>query len=488
MSAATLALLAAGHGTAPLAWHHGRPIGVAQFLADVAATAAALPAEGPAVNLCLNRYAFAVALGAALQRGQVSMLPPNARADTLAQLQQVHGARHALSDDAALQPPPGLPTAAVVTAATDASTDGATDGTTDGTTAGITATAADAATAAAAASLPAGVPADAALTCLLTSGSTGAPQPHAKSWRQWTVNVAAAAQRLAELLGRPSLQGLTLVSTVPPQHSYGFESSVLLALLGGASFETGRPFYPADIAAALAAVPAPRALVTTPFHLKALLAAGIELPATALVLSATAPLSPQLARLAEQRLGGQLIEIYGCTEAGQVASRRTALTDVWHAFGTLRLAAVPQPEAPGGEGFVVSGGHLVETTPLSDVLRLIDDQHFQLLGRANDLVHVAGKRSSLGHLNHHLNSIAGVDDGAFWLPDEVTDGVVRPIAFVVAPGLSGPQILAALRERLDPVFVPRRVVQVAALPREATGKLTLQALREFALRSLKAAQ
>jgi acyl-coenzyme A synthetase/AMP-(fatty) acid ligase len=57
-----------------------------------------------------------------------------------------------------------------------------------------------------------------------------------------------------------------------------------------------------------------------------------------------------------------------------------------------------------------------------------------LLGRANDLIHVAGKRSSLAHLNFHLNRIEGVDDGAFWLPDEVADGVVRPVAFVVAPG------------------------------------------------------
>ena len=82
-----------------------------------------------------------------------------------------------------------------------------------------------------------------------------------------------------------------LVATVPAQHSYGFESSVLLALLGDAAFDAGRPFYPADIAAALARVPRPRALVTTPFHLKALLLAGTELPPVDLVLSATAPLS-----------------------------------------------------------------------------------------------------------------------------------------------------------------------------------------------------
>ena len=86
----------------------------------------------------------------------------------------------------------------------------------------------------------------------------------------------AEAERLAQMMGKPSLQGLTLVATVPAQHSYGFESSVLLAMLGGAAFESGRPFYPADIVDSLQRVPRPRALVTTPFHLKTLLAAGVE--------------------------------------------------------------------------------------------------------------------------------------------------------------------------------------------------------------------
>jgi 3-hydroxymyristoyl/3-hydroxydecanoyl-(acyl carrier protein) dehydratase len=121
---------------------------------------------------------------------------------------------------------------------------------------------------------------------------------------------------------------------------------------------------------------------------------------------------------------------------------------------------------------------------MADILELLDERRFRLLGRANDLIHVAGRRSSLGHLNYHLNSITGVEDGAFWLPDDVSDGVVRPVAFVVAPTLGAADVIAGLRQRLEPVFVPRRVVQVKALPREATGKLTARALREFAMAQL----
>jgi hypothetical protein len=178
---------------------------------------------------------------------------------------------------------------------------------------------------------------------------------------------------------------------------------------------------------------------------------------------------------------GQLIEIYGCTEAGQVASRRTTAGEHWTTLGDLRISAETDAD---GERFVVSGGHVELPTPLADVLVLDSAQRFRLLGRANDLIHVAGKRSSLAHLNFHLNRIEGVEDGAFWLPDEVTEGIVRTVAFVVSATLTPREVIAALRTQLESAFVPRRVVMVTALPRVETGKLTAATLRRFALDTL----
>lgn len=447
-----LPLLANRDLDAPIAWRDGSPVSARRFLADAQQLAAALPSGGPAINLCTDRYAFAVGLVAAMLRGQASLLPPDARSDTLARLHESGDACYALTDDAGLATP-GLQRMLYELPASNEAPAGA------------------------AGASPAFDAACHAVS-LLTSGSTGVPQAHAKRWGTLVGDVAAAVPRLASLLGRASLEGLTLVATVPVQHSYGLESSVLLALLGGAAFDGGRPFFPADIAQALAAVPRPRALVTTPFHLKTLLLSGVELPPVDFILSATAPLSPQLAAQAEEALGGPMIEIYGSTETGQVATRRTTQTDVWETLGQIRVHAEQQGQA--GERFIFEGDFVPEPTPMADVLELIDERHFRLLGRANDLIHVAGRRSSLGYLNYHLNSIPGVRDGAFWLPDDVADGVVRPVAFVVAPELSHDDIVAQLRQRLEAVFVPRRVVHVQALPREATGKLVVRALNEFA--------
>jgi acyl-CoA synthetase (AMP-forming)/AMP-acid ligase II/3-hydroxymyristoyl/3-hydroxydecanoyl-(acyl carrier protein) dehydratase len=416
---------------------------------------ARLPAAGEVVNLCQNRYLFALGMVAAVLRGLMSVMPPNAMPQTLRQVRRPGTHTLALVDHADIDAGE-LPRFVV-----------------------------DRPRAPAPLAAQPRVAAHLEAVCLLTSGSTGTPQPHPKCWGALQINIGAEAQRLAELLDLPALDGLNLVATVPPQHSYGLESSVLLALLGGAAFDSGRPFYPADIALALERLPRPRGLVTTPFHLKSLLRSNVALPTIDLVLSATAPLTPQLAAEAEKACGGRLIEIYGCTEAGQVAARRTTDGELWHTLGEMRLASRVGPD---GEEFVVSGGHVAEPTPLADVLDLLDARRFRLLGRSNDLIHVAGKRSSLAHLNFCLNRIEGVQDGAFWLPDEVPGAVTRPVAFVVARELDTAQIIDALRQQLEPVFVPRRVVRVPALPREATGKLTVGALHAFALAHLAGAE
>ena len=43
----------------------------------------------------------------------------------------------------------------------------------------------------------------------------------------------------------------------------------------------------------------------------------------------------------------------------------------------------------------------------------------------------------------------------------------------MAPGVSQEEIRKAFQQRVDPVFVPRRIVLVDALPRNETGKLPL---------------
>lgn len=449
-------LTSGDHLDAPLAWRGGSPISRAQFLADAQALADRLPAAGPMLNLTGDRYRFTVGLGAAMLRGQDNLMPSNHAPDTVERLLALFPSTYGLTDAPAdlLKLPASLPIVRL-------------DHTTE-------------AAAAAPQSIAPEIAAGLLAARVLTSGSTGAPVPHGKHWGGLVLNTEAGVRRMADHMGRGDLRGVTLVATVPAQHMYGFESTVLVALLGGAAFDAERPFYPADIAAALARAPRPRMLVTTPFHLKMLLDSGVSLPSIDLTVCATAPLSPQLAVRAEAALAAPLMEIYGCTEAGQVATRRSTQGPEWTVYDGLRM------QGDGAE-VVVDGGHVPQPTLLADVLEVVDAHRFRLLGRSNDLINVAGKRSSLGHLNFHLNSIDGVRDGAFWLPPDFDGaGVVRLVAFVVAPGVSNEAILGALRQRVDAAFLPRRVVKVPALPRESTGKLSAVSFAAWAERTLAA--
>jgi hypothetical protein len=92
------ALIAGADLAAPLAWRNGRPISRAQYLADVLALAAQLPAHGSPLNLSGDRYRFAVGLGAAMVRGHISLLPPNHTPDTIERLQRQFPDLYALAD------------------------------------------------------------------------------------------------------------------------------------------------------------------------------------------------------------------------------------------------------------------------------------------------------------------------------------------------------------------------------------------------------
>ncbi|MDG0063661.1 acyl-CoA synthetase family protein [Burkholderia sp. IO2] len=448
-----------------IAWRDGSPVTVRAFVADVARVAAALPAGGHVFNVCRDRYRFAVSLCAALVAGKISLLPSTHTPEMVRQLASFAPDAFCLHDapDCAIDLPRfAYPDAAPGEPAADA---------------------------------PFAVPQiDAAriMAYVFTSGSTGAPVPHRKTWGFLVGCVRAAAERLGLLDGRAA----TLIGTVPAQHMYGFESTVLLALIGGLAFSNRQPFYPSDIRDELDALPQPRVLVTSPIHLRALLSAGHALPRAALVLSATAPLSEKLACEAEAALDAPLVEIYGSTETGQIATRRTSQGAAWERFPDIRLDARDAPDGDdSGPTVWVSGGHVEAPVPMGDALELLGDGRFLLHGRKADLVNIAGKRTSLAYLNHQLNAIAEVVDGVFFMPDEAApahgdtalEPVTRLVALVVAPTLSAADLQRALRERIDPAFMPRPLVFVDALPRNETGKLPRDVLAALVAQHARAA-
>ncbi|MBB6248906.1 AMP-binding protein [Rhodanobacter sp. A1T4] len=433
---ARLPLLNVADADRVLAWRGGKAVSAAQFLAQVRAVAARLPAAAAAVNLCEDRYAFLVAFCAIVLRGQTNLLPSSRAPQAVDEVMSAYPGCYALGDLNLSVAPPGyrqLPPLDTLSIEAMEAHD----------------------------AWPL-ISADHVVAIGYTSGSTGTPSANRKTWGSFHASNAGNLAMLHAVVG----ERFDVVATVPPQHMYGMELSVVLPLLGDVGVHAGRPFFPADVAAALASVPAPRVLVTTPVHLRALVDSGIALPPIAAMVSATAPMPVELATAAEQRFGAPLQEVFGSTETCVFASRRPTVDEDWLLYDGVTLH--PQPD-----GTMVDAPQLSAPIGLADIVSLSDGgRRFRLRGRHADMLEIAGKRASLADLTRRLLAIPGVLDGVvIQLADGDTLGVHRIAALAVAPGLDEHTILDALRTAIDPVFLPRPLRLVDALPRNETGKL-----------------
>jgi acyl-coenzyme A synthetase/AMP-(fatty) acid ligase len=406
------------------AWRAGGSVTRARFEAHVAAVMRALPDTRWIVNRCANRYHFAVAFLAACRRGATNLLPPGVGPQATQGLMAEYPA-FLVEDELVERALADAPPAAAGSAIAD----------------------------------------DHVAALVFTSGSTGAPQAHVKPWRALAMSARYCRLRLGE-------RALNVVATVPPQHMYGLETSIFTLLAGDWALHDGNAFYPDEIVAALMAIPAPRLLITAPYHLRHLLAAIHVLPPVDLVLSATAPLSAELAREAEARLGADVHEIYGCTEAGSMATRRTAHEEIWTPYPGLVFEV--------GATTTVRADHLDGVVPVGDRVEL-QDGRVRLLGRDADMIKIGGRRGSLSDIAAKIASLPGVTDQAVFMPAE--GETARPAALVVAPGRSADELRRDLGALIDGVFVPRPLRVVESLPRNSLGKLPREKLLELLAKS-----
>lgn len=301
-----------------------------------------------------------------------------------------------------------------------------------------------------------------------TSGSTGTPTANLKYWRTLRDGSLCNARMV---LDAPD-ERLNVVATVPPQHMWGLETSILLPLFAKVAVSYQTPFYPQNIADALQSLPEPRMLVSSPIHLEAFLKSGVKATSIRKIITATAPLSKDLAENLERAFDTQVQDIFGCSESGILATRRTSVDEEWTYSDAFELTM-------SDDGVKIAAAHLPEDVMMPDIVELIGPNRFRWLGRRQDMVNIAGKRGSLAELNFRLQEIPGVLDGVIFAPSGVEDRRDRLAALVVAPDLRVSDILNALKEKVEPVFLPRPILLVSELPRQETGKLAMHAVQEM---------
>ena len=233
-----------------------------------------------------------------------------------------------------------------------------------------------------------------------------------------------------------------------------------------------RPFFPADVARALRDAPTPPLLVTTPVHLRALVESDAAIAAAG-AASSRRPrrCRPELALAAEAAL--RLRSARGVRFHRNLRDRappHRARSGVDAAARRAPGAAARRHRgaraAPGRAGGAGRPGRSATPTAASSCAAATPTCSRSPASAPRS----ATSRASCSRCRASRTAWCSSSTSA----DAI--GVRRIAALAVAPRLDEATILPALRQQLDPVFLPRPLRRVAALPRNETGKLPRGAL------------
>lgn len=412
---------------------------VRELLSDAKAIAdqlAGFPRGGEVVVVCHDRYHFAAALLAALDRGLVVALPPNAQPETVKLLREGGSALTVLTDHDGT---PGIDVRKLM-----------------GTSA-----------------VPIERPAIAAarpMVVVYTSGTTGTPIACHKTAGQLLTEASVLARTFS--MGSRD----AVVATVPPHHIYGLLFGVLLPLVSGASFSRETPFY-ADVVRRIVMRDRARVLVSVPAHLRALSIMDPEgIGTLSRVFSSGAALPDETRASLAACFGWKIVEVLGSSETGGIGWRDEAGAP----FAVFDVVSI---EVGEDERMLVTSPYLPDPSrpfATGDRIERLSPSTFRHLGRQDGVIKIGSTRVSVAELEARLLAIRGIADAAVLVVEAAGGrGHETWAALVREPGatLEVEDVRAQLRTWLDPVVIPRRYRFVSALPRLSTGKVQKEALR-----------
>ena len=341
------------------------------------------------------------------------------------------------------------------------------------------------------------LPEEAPAALLYTSGTTGRP----KGALITHGNLAASARALVEVwrLGRDDV----LMHALPAYHAHGLLTAINVLLTAGGAVCFFQRF---DAEAVVRELPRCTVMMGVPTHYARLLKepglAGAATGAFRLAISGSAPLPPDTAHRFREVTGMEIIERYGTTEAAIItaippgtAGRRgwvgwplpgvrvrvaneegrfeSAATGVLETRGHNVFAGYwnrPDEQAFTDDGWFVTG----------DVAEIGDDGCIRILGRETDVVISGG-------LNVYPKEVEDVLDGSEGVAGSAVFGVPHPDfgeAVVAVVEASAPRsfdenaCIGYLKTELASFKVPKRIIEVEAIPRNELGKVAKAALRE----------
>jgi malonyl-CoA/methylmalonyl-CoA synthetase len=310
-------------------------------------------------------------------------------------------------------------------------------------------------------------------------------------------NLASNARALVELWR--FTEGDVLLHALPVFHTHGLFVATNCALFSGASMIFLPAFSPDAV---LAVLPLATVMMGVPTFYTRLLAdprlTREACTAMRLFISGSAPLSPATHAEWEARTGHVILERYGMTETNMITSnpyvgQRKAGTVGMPLPGVQVRITGPAGVLPVGEagaievrGPNVFRGYwrLPEKTAeeirdgwfiTGDLGAFDSEGYLSILGRAKDLVITGGLNVYPAEVEAALDALPGVRASA-------VIGVPHPdfgeaVVACVVGSAEEAAVRAGLRDRLAAFKIPKRVLVLEDLPRNAMGKVQKAELR-----------
>jgi acyl-coenzyme A synthetase/AMP-(fatty) acid ligase len=314
---------------------------------------------------------------------------------------------------------------------------------------------------------------DAPFLQLFTGGSTGKPKVWSKSPR----NLLAEAFYLKEKFALSEKD--LFVSTVPPYHIYGLLFSVLAPFAAQAQILPDIYTFPQEIVSTINKHKA-TVLISVPIHYRALKVDNLSAPTLKVAFSSSGVLNRADALHFQKKTGLGITEIYGSTETGGIASHNISEhAESWKPFDivswkidakrlSIKSDFVSAEMKRDADGFCFTG----------DEARADKDNRFVLLGRADGIVKVAGKRVDLLDVQNKIKTLPTVRDAVVVsLPTE--KGRESVIAVLVACDLTETHLKKLLMDMLEPYAMPRRIKIVSSIARTATDKTDFRRIEQI---------
>ncbi len=344
---------------------------------------------------------------------------------------------------------------------------------------------------------------------LYTSGTSGRPKGAMLPVRALLANL----NQLAELSPPPLSAHDRIYLPLPLFHIFGLNAGLGMGLYFGATLVLAGRF---DTEASLATIRDERITVVVGAPLEYAQWAGQPDAAEAFAgvryaLSGSAPLSPELVST-YAGFGVQLFEGYGLTEAAPVLTVNMVPVDGASGWAEPKAGSVGRP-IPGVEARLLDGdGEQVEVGDLGllvvrgdnlftgywpdgvdgpdsegwfatgDLAVTDDDGDYYLVGRRGDLVLVNGFNVYPAEVEAVFGKLAGVREVAvLGMPEpDGGDAIVAYVVPEVGAVLDPDELVEQASRSLARFKLPKRLVEVDALPHTATGKVMKWRLRTAA--------